>query len=506
MIADLARLVWLAAVTAALLRAFGAGRRGVQADPAAAVAHAGRAFLMCALVVNVLSHLHVFNAAMFLAAWMAWPLLRLLKRHGWAPERAMRGAIRSAVLAATRRFEERDALPRPLHLPRAVPARLRAAGLLIEGTLDRLRGIRLAKAAAAVGIVAAAIDLRFGPVLGEPRLSSPQLYATLLATREAVFNSPQGVIDGGATVTAALSAIASINPIHVVRLIGPVVSLTLTLSGALFVRLLTGSSAAALATLAGLAIPWAGGGVETAALFFVLAGIAGVRRSAATRAAIMSAGAAGAVALGAGATRAEVTTALPIALAIAAGPALAALFAAARRVASLRLEALVWPAACLLVVLLIPESPRAMYLEHRVAQEKALEIAADRPRGRWLIVAPVEQLAEAYGRGWYEDPAAFVDRFAARAGSPSFQFEYAVDELFVFVEKRPFHVYEREPASVPFATLVDPTYRHYRSGAGRASLQMRLLALCRTYAASHSGVSLYYDDDVLSVYRVRLRD
>ena len=120
-------------------------------------------------------------------------------------------------------------------------------------------------------------------------------------------------------------------------------------------------------------------------------------------------------------------------------------------------------------------------------------------------VAPVEQLAEAFGRGWYEEPSAFVDRYAQRVADPDFSFDFAVDDLLVFVEKRPFKTFAAEPPEVPFSRLADPSYRHYRSLAGRASLQARLFALCEAYGRSHHGASVYYDDEQLTIFRFRVR-
>jgi hypothetical protein len=163
------------------------------------------------------------------------------------------------------------------------------------------------------------------------------------------------------------------------------------------------------------------------------------------------------------------------------------------------------PAAVAVLVVvtlaLIPQRAGALYLEHEITAVKTLEIASAFPRGRWMIVAPVEQLAQTYGRGWFEDPAAFVARNAGRAGDPAFAFDLAVDDLFVFVERRPFKTFRSEAADVPFATLRDPSYRHYRSLAGRASLQAQLDVLCKAYARSHANVSIYYEDANITIYR-----
>jgi hypothetical protein len=152
----------------------------------------------------------------------------------------------------------------------------------------------------------------------------------------------------------------------------------------------------------------------------------------------------------------------------------------------------------------LPQNAGALYLEHEISAIKTLEIASVFPRSRWLIVAPLEQLAQTYGRGWFEDPAAFVARNASRAGDPAFAFEMAVDDLFVFVERRPFKTFKSEALDVPFPTLRDSSYRQYRSLAGRASLQAQLHALCEAYMRTHADASIYYDDAQIRIYRFRL--
>jgi hypothetical protein len=173
------------------------------------------------------------------------------------------------------------------------------------------------------------------------------------------------------------------------------------------------------------------------------------------------------------------------------------------------LSALGWEAAAvgtlvLITLALLPHSAGALYLEHEITAAKTLEIASAFPRRRWLIVAPIEQLAQTYGRGWFEDPASFVAKNAPRAGDPAFAFNVAVDDLFVFVEHRPFKTFKSEAVHVPFSTLADPSYRQYRSLAGRASLQAQLHALCEAYMRTHADASIYYDDAQITIYRFHI--
>lgn len=152
--------------------------------------------------------------------------------------------------------------------------------------------------------------------------------------------------------------------------------------------------------------------------------------------------------------------------------------------------------------LFLPFAPKLQYLEYDITARKTLEISEQYPKKQWLIVAPVEQLASSYGQGWYQDLAEFVEKNQEKAANPDFYLSSPL-ETFIFVEKKPFTVFDSEPLSVPFATLTDPTYRYYRSSAGRASLEQQALTLCETYRKLHPETKIYYEDEVLRIYYIQ---
>lgn len=156
----------------------------------------------------------------------------------------------------------------------------------------------------------------------------------------------------------------------------------------------------------------------------------------------------------------------------------------------------------ILASLFLPSAPKFQYLEYDIAARKALEISEQYPKKQWLIVAPVEQLASSYGQGWYQDLAEFVEKNQEKAANPDFYLSSPL-ETFIFVEKKPFTVFDSEPLLVPFATLTDPTYRYYRSLAGRASLEQQALTLCETYRKLHTETKIYYEDEVLRIYYIQ---
>jgi hypothetical protein len=160
-------------------------------------------------------------------------------------------------------------------------------------------------------------------------------------------------------------------------------------------------------------------------------------------------------------------------------------------------------ALCGIAWLLLPSpaASRGRYLEYDAAARQTLDAGRRFPRNQWLIVAPVEQLPLSYGLGWYRDLGQFVSEYQDRAAEPGFGFPLRVQDILVFVETKPFETYAAEPRSVPFSILIDPTYRAYRSPAGRASLEFAALTLCETYRRHHSDASIYYDDRALRIYR-----
>ncbi|AFZ35701.1 hypothetical protein Sta7437_2152 [Stanieria cyanosphaera PCC 7437] len=187
---------------------------------------------------------------------------------------------------------------------------------------------------------------------------------------------------------------------------------------------------------------------------------------------------------------------------------------------------------CLAIILslsinfLLPLPPNLTYVEYDIAARKTLEIKTRFPSQTWTLVAPVEQLAEIYSYGWYQDLALFVEQYASQvAGTPPFngsacadcisavnqpEFRFPVSgkDLFILVEKIPFVTFTNEPSVVPdsilserFAHLLrDRTYRYYRSSAGRSSLEYEAWQMCETYFHNHPDSQIYYEDRELKIY------
>ena len=195
---------------------------------------------------------------------------------------------------------------------------------------------------------------------------------------------------------------------------------------------------------------------------------------------------------------------LPIAAAIEAG-ALVALIGS-RLSGTLRFAGeMPLLVGCLIAAILWfrPHLPHEQCLEYEAAARTTERIAHDFPHETWAVAAPVEQLSETLGLGVHEDLSHFVEKYRTAVETPQFRFPTEAQDLFVYVEKRPFQIFSKEPAFISYLLLTDPTYRGYRSPAGRASVEAAALALCETYRRHHPNVDIFFEDAELRIYHIR---
>jgi hypothetical protein len=195
---------------------------------------------------------------------------------------------------------------------------------------------------------------------------------------------------------------------------------------------------------------------------------------------------------------------LPIGLSLMVGLLLVTIAAAGRLLLSN------WSAPICLTIFIattlnfcLPSLPQIDYLEYDAAARKTVEIAYLFPHHRWTIVAPIEQLSQVYGRGWYEDAALFSNKYQDLVRNPRFHFPHKTS-LLIFTEKRPF-TSDKLEYPVPYTVLIDPTYRHYRSPSGRRQLMTAMLELCETYRRHHPDSRIYYENDQLRIYQFPAR-
>jgi hypothetical protein len=205
---------------------------------------------------------------------------------------------------------------------------------------------------------------------------------------------------------------------------------------------------------------------------------------------------------GAGITS-EIFLTLPVAAAIAVGSLLAALTITFRLDLRKNAQPTLLVACVILAIFwFTPHRLISQPLEYEAAARQTQEIANKFSAQKWVIVAPTEQFSETLGFGGYEDLATFVEKYRASVTSPEFHFTGMPQDVFIYVETRPFQMFSVEPLTVSFAVLTDSTYRSYRSPAGRASLENEAWHLCESYRQHHSDMEVYFEDDHLLIYRI----
>ena len=196
-------------------------------------------------------------------------------------------------------------------------------------------------------------------------------------------------------------------------------------------------------------------------------------------------------------------TVLPIAAAVGVGCLFALTEAVLSPLSRRGVEAALLIAGLVVAVIWFPprRAPRQC-LEYEAAARVTQQIASRFPRQSWVVAAPVEQLAETFGLGAHEDLAGFVETYRNQVSNSEFRFPDAREDLFIYVEKRPFQIFSREPETISFPVLTDVTYRSYRSPGGRASLESAALQLCESYRQYHSDADIFFENEELRIYHI----
>lgn len=160
-----------------------------------------------------------------------------------------------------------------------------------------------------------------------------------------------------------------------------------------------------------------------------------------------------------------------------------------------------------IVIYAMPALPPVYTVEYDAAAEAYLRIEADLPYSDWTIVAPSEQYQQAVGIGWQYELLRFVQDFdLTEADDPTFQLPIPTHNIFVFVEKRSLLDQQDTLAVDADAQLApegpDPYTEYYRSASQRALLEAKISRWMEHYLKSHSGVSIYYEDENLRIYQI----
>ena len=547
-LSDIGRLLWLVTLVGVItcLPALIAARAR-RPSPTRLIGHLAGTALVFIIAISVLSPLTLLNPFTLALAFACRPISLWFVRHRAAPTQEAALVLRRAIIGCAVWWESghrRDALMSSVAATASEFSRsVRASGATSTTAIFVL-------VATAVMVAPRLID-----TLLNTRLVRPDTYGHLVTTQQLLTGELGWTLPRPlAASAAALSLISSIEPVHVVRLLLPVIAFATVMALIVTVHRWTQSLGAALvaAVLLSLLAPtysrspvsefadlflllslffwhatltedrnykWAAAACTTVAglaapvvLLMICVAVGGMLLW--PRVILASTGAAWLglswlATMGVSDAPATIDVSalanLPLAASLLAAGIFHLVTAAFRYEIGARRLAITATAAAVVVMAMVPRTTAAHYVEYDAAARQSLEIAGSLPKYRFLIVAPVEQLALTYGRGWHLNLYEFVDTVGADAGEAGHSLPFQVDDVFVFVETRPFATFEHEPQQLSFSVLTDPVFRHYRSLAGRSSLQFAALQICERLRQANPAASIYYDDGQLRIYRFPLR-
>lgn len=528
---DLGRLLWLAGLLAAVAWLPAAlAARTMRPSILLILEQTVATVLITVVAVTLLSPAHLLNPFTLLLAYVSSSLGRWVIRHRRSLAADARESAHAIALRLAIRVENaadwRD-LGRSGLIRLAPPPLDTEAAALTPGPLMIVIAVLLSAAPA------------FAIAIANTRLINAGEYGVLLKTQQ-LFAGDGGWrapdIVGG--VAAAISVVSSIAAVHVVRFLTPLAGLAALLTFTVAVRLTTASLAPAVSGIVVAALLLGGSAQPIAsamaAIFIVLAilfwwratwqrGAVWIAATATLLAAVIEPAslliigtsvslmivAPSVMLIGAG-----VSWIVASWLTSAAGTLGWALLASGLAHAIVTRYAFRRPplrAAFAVAVIAVAAAVNAQktaaahFVEYDAAARQTLDIVTQFPKYRWMIVAPVEEWSLSYGRGWHMNLHQFVEEVGSRIDEEGYRLPYRVDELFVFVETQPFATFASEPADVPFEVLIDPVYRHYRSPAGRSSLQYAAHKLCERLRRQNPNTRVYFDDGRLKIYRFTLR-
>jgi hypothetical protein len=152
------------------------------------------------------------------------------------------------------------------------------------------------------------------------------------------------------------------------------------------------------------------------------------------------------------------------------------------------------------------------HVEYDQAAEAYVRIKAEFDRnteqiGNWYVVSTDAQFAQVKNYGWYEEGYNFAHNFTKeQVMDPNFQFDFPVNHIFIFVEKKP--LFSKEAITPEYGETEieplsdDPFMQFYQDADNRAVMEGHIWMIADAYAATHDNVSIYYEDDDFMIYRI----
>jgi hypothetical protein len=163
---------------------------------------------------------------------------------------------------------------------------------------------------------------------------------------------------------------------------------------------------------------------------------------------------------------------------------------------------------CTYVIYLYP--PNELYKgneEYDAAASSYLKIKSTFPTFDWTIVAPFEQLTEAYSYGWHYELIRFVQKMTIdQAKDPKFILPIPTHHVLIYVEKKPLHfgreitLSDAEKSLEPEGS--DPFMQYYKNPNQRAILEAKALYWIDTYMKSHKNIDVFYQDNNIIIFHI----
>jgi hypothetical protein len=148
-----------------------------------------------------------------------------------------------------------------------------------------------------------------------------------------------------------------------------------------------------------------------------------------------------------------------------------------------------------------PDGP----FQYEAAAQACLRIRYGFPRNSWLVISPGYERAFTADYGWHMELLSFVTNFTPdQVENPAFRFSWPVHDVFVFVEKQPLCEAEPVTRGAPWNPAVRRGPAGCRVGPARASLEFDAAEMTAAYSRHRRNVSVFQDDEHLTVYHIEL--
>jgi hypothetical protein len=159
---------------------------------------------------------------------------------------------------------------------------------------------------------------------------------------------------------------------------------------------------------------------------------------------------------------------------------------------------------CLIVFSYPPSKLYKGRYEYDIAAEKYLEIRNNYERLDWTIVGPHEQQEQAIGSGYHYQIYDLVREFTYETVTKSdFEFKIPTHHVFFYTEKVPLYYLKRitpEDAEKELPRNVDDPFATYYRTDVRGILEAKAIKLLEGYKATHSNMSIFYEDENMRIY------